>query len=779
MAKVGKRKLNSGHGTKTYTPLEDSFQLVSMLRIALGGRKIGAYIQKKGANSIKIRFGWECRGIHTTLRPDEIDTVFDALEAGLKDLPDSEELTVHLGSFTDDQERQEQLASLLKVAPNNELQYLVMAERARVQELTKKGIRKPKFLRLYATYTVEPDTQGSADLIEKWLVRIEKYWKSFIGELQGTEYVRYERLFYSAFTDGYEFWNHLLSNKMGLDIRSLTDEELWLHLWQRFNDSPPRQIPQLLILDDDGLREEVYTEVHPTTLLMESATAVPFADRQWVYLKNKYIGMLTFVDKPGGWSCKEAQMRYLWEVIAQEKVFDTEVFCQLTRANEAIVKTNMQRLTKQANTASKLAQDSNSIDVMSMINIKKSVAAQEELYEGAIPIHTAVAFLVYRRSRAQLDEACRYLTSLFLRPAWVLRETEYAWRIWLQTFPIIWERLLTHPFNRRQVYLSGEVPGLMPLVRTCSWDKSGFELISEEGGTPIFLDLCKNHRNIGLFGTTRSGKSVLASGMLTQVLAYGLPVVAMDYPKPDGSSTFSDYTDFLGDDGGYFDVGKESSNLFELPDLKSLDPQLQRERFEDYQEFLASALMTMVVGRVGSTQPQTKVFNDTIRSILALALDAFFGDIQIRDRYAQAYINGFGSTQWQSMPTLNDFFSYCSIERLRLSSISGDVKAALEQIKLRLRFWLSSRVGKSISSPSTFRSNARMLVFALRNLSSDEDAAILALSAYSAALRRALSSPASIFFIDEAPILFEFESIAALIGRLCANGAKSGIRVIL
>jgi hypothetical protein len=70
-------------------------------------------------------------------------------------------------------------------------------------------------------------------------------------------------------------------------------------------------------------------------------------------------------------------------------------------------------------------------------------------------------------------------------------------------------------------------------------------------------------------------------------------------------------------------------------------------------------------------------------------------------------------------------------------------------------------------------------VFALRNLANEEDAAVLALSAYSAALRRALEAPASLFFIHEAPILFEFDEIGALIGRLCANGAKAGIRVII
>ncbi len=47
------------------------------------------------------------------------------------------------------------------------------------------------------------------------------------------------------------------------------------------------------------------------------------------------------------------------------------------------------------------------------------------------------------------------------------------------------------------------------------------------------------------------------------------------------------------------------------------------------------------------------------------------------------------------------------------------------------------------------------------------------------ALRRSLAAPASIFFIDEAPILFQFESIAALVAKLYANGAKSGIRAIL
>ena len=144
--------------------------------------------------------------------------------------------------------------------------------------------------------------------------------------------------------------------------------------------------------------------------------------------------------------------------------------------------------------------------------------------------------------------------------------------------------------------------------------------------------------------------------------------------------------------------------------------------------------------------------------------------------------SGVGTSEWNDIPTLQDFYNFCSPGYIKLDSIannSKDILDALDQIRLRIKFWLNSRVGQSVAKPSSFRTDARLLVFALRSLGSETDAAILALSAYAAALRRALSSKASIFFLDEAPILFSFESIAELIGRLCANGAKAGIRVIL
>lgn len=784
--KIGKQSVGIAGQVNRLTPFEDALNLATMLRVAIDGRDIGAYILAKGSQRDRFCFvfGFDCKGIHTTLRSEQIDTICNNIEAGLKDLPGEERVTFHLGSFSSDTKRQHELTSLINNTASPSIQYLLTSERARIQQLARAGIRKPKFLRIYVTYTVEADAKGADDWIEKLLAKAESWWHEFKGETAERGNQRLETIISNAYTEGFRRWEQILSNKWGLDIRALTATELWQEVWGRFNKTEPIEIPQLLVFDENGLQEKISSDlsscklllenIHSTTLLMESN--VPVADREWVNLKNRYVGVMTFLEKPGGWQNKTSQLRYLWELIARDAIVDTEIFCQLTAANPAIVKTTLQRVLKQSNMTTKVAQEKgNTIDVVAQLKLRKSVAAQEQIYEGALPINTGTAILVHRQSLDKLDEACRYIENCFQRPAQVIRETEYAWKIWLQTLPIVWEVLLAKPFNRRQMYLTNEVWGLIPLVTSRAGDKKGFELIADEGGTPIHLDLFNQHKNLGLFATTRAGKSVLVSGILTQALAHNMPVVALDFPKPDGTSTFTDYTAFVGEKGAYFDISKESNNLFEQPDLRSLSPEEQRERLQDYVAFLESALMTMVLGSSSGNQLLTQ----TVRSVVNLALNAFFADEGIQKRYEAAIEQGFGTEAWQKTPTLRDFINFCSREQLNLYSAGDRIDDALEIINLRLRFWLESRVGQAVSAPSSFPTDAQLLVFALRNLSDSEDAALLSLSAYSAALRRALSSPASIFFIDEAPILFEFDQISDLVGRLCANGAKAGVRVIL
>ena len=211
-SKIGKRIVENGEQKVRLTPLEDAFALVTMLQINLQGRSVGAYLLRKGIDNYIIQFGFECTGIHSTLRTEQIDPVFNAIESGLKDLPSGERLTIRLSSFTNDTTRQQQLKNLSDTAPNIELQFLLMGERCRIQQLTEKGVRKPKTLRLYCTYTIETNSTGTTDAIEKILSKVERSWKSFTGEINELQFIAIEQLIHTSFTDGFSLWEQLMSN---------------------------------------------------------------------------------------------------------------------------------------------------------------------------------------------------------------------------------------------------------------------------------------------------------------------------------------------------------------------------------------------------------------------------------------------------------------------------------------------------------------------------------------------------------------------------------------
>ncbi len=58
----------------------------------------------------------------------------------------------------------------------------------------------------------------------------------------------------------------------------------------------------------------------------------------------------------------------------------------------------MQRVLKQSNVTALRANEKKTIDVAAQIKTQRSVNAQEQLYEGAMPLHAAVTILVHRPS---------------------------------------------------------------------------------------------------------------------------------------------------------------------------------------------------------------------------------------------------------------------------------------------------------------------------------------------------------------------------------------------
>jgi hypothetical protein len=79
--------------------------------------------------------------------------------------------------------------------------------------------------------------------------------------------------------------------------------------------------------------------------------------------------------------------------------------------------------------------------------------------------------------------------------------------------------MLASPFDRRLVYLTGKAPGFMLLVQQILIDKQRIELVSDEGGIPLHLDLYK------VFG---SGKANITSNRTLKQAIRSVLVPALD-----------------------------------------------------------------------------------------------------------------------------------------------------------------------------------------------------------------------------------------------------------
>ncbi|WP_416671437.1 hypothetical protein [Egbenema bharatensis] len=766
-------KPRTGQQCYHFKPFEDETHLECICKLNIRGRNIGAYLLKRG-QQFSFVFGFKAPGIHTLFSREQAEATLNQIEAGLKGFRPGDRLRIHFRSFADDGERQQELEQLVNATDCLETQFLLLAQQRSTRSLTESSERQMKQLYLFATYTIEPGKEMSSDHLERVLAWMIAQYEALKGMKERKEHEQYQQMLKHAFSYGYFHWEQLINSRMGLQASAMTAEELWGYLWQQFNTHSPPPLPQCLVLQENQgklcLEEEIRDDGHAVSVLLrgeQGRPAHPKADRQWVRVRSQFVGALALESKPTGFASPEHQLYYLWQALAN--VPDCEVVCELAAADRMMTRITLQRLTRQNITATYRATEFKNVDVASQVRAKRGIEAQEKIFEGAMPIWVSVLALVHRTDPESLNESCQKISHAFPQGEFI-RETEVAWLLWLKSLPIVEGWLLGD--NRKQLYLTNEAPALMPLACSRAVDTQGLELITRQGNMPLLIDFVHKHRGILIFGETRSGKSVLASDIFVWAIAHGMNVISLDYPKPDGTTTYTDLVKFFGEQGAYFDIGSERNNLFQIPDLRHLPLQQQEERLEDYKEFLVKALNTMVMG----TQTEGQL-GKRVHTMLWQALAVFFADSQIQKRYQVAFEHGLGSKAWRKMPTLMDFVE--TVRGLDLGVDSELAREATATILLELQGWLTSRVGKAISQPSTIRADARFTVFALRNVGDNIEAAVLALSAQSMAFRKALEVTDSLLAIDESPILFKYNGIAQIIGQVCANGAKAGIRPLI
>ena len=435
--------------------------------------------------------------------------------------------------------------------------------------------------------------------------------------------------------------------------------------------------------------------------------------------------------------------------------------------------------------ASQAKQEKEETDELNKVNlgvnqkIKKAMEAGESLYDGSVPFKTAVIIAIHRNSPKELDRAYEFLKSKFRSPLVLAKENVYPFDLWCQTFPICWEKLLSE-YSRTNSYKNTEVLGILPLVKPHSSDHQGLEFLTMEGGIPVYLDLWTIQRHLMIMAMSRAGKGVLLAWIINNDLARGIPVSIIDFPKKDGTGTFSDYAHLIGSIATYFNPAREKLNIMGIPDLSRFndDKQKQNERMDDFKLGVIEILEVMVCG----CNPRPYIDVTTVQSLLTIAVEYFYSPIEnekIFRRFVKALKEGIGSKAWDNTPTLHDFIDILGFERLGINDPSAEQIKAMKFIIMRLEFWLSTKMGKALSAPSTIDSKALLTVYALTAIKDEDEASVMTIAINQEAERKSMSYEQSSMYIDEISELVKLKAIAKMTARKCATALKSGIRITI
>jgi len=782
---------NQFGGNSRFMPFQNETDICCLVEINKDGRQASAILLNQGSN-YQLVFAFRTQGFHDLLLNSEVSGFAASLEEGMRELPRGEKITFCTGCYSDETSRCQELEELANTTDLKAVSVLTRNEQRRIQQLTYQGTRQNWEQIAFCTWTINGDTPTSTDFLGKAINGVKSVVDQLLGTLTGNTRIYkeqfYTKLLLSAFEEGFLRWEILLNTKIGLDINPLNTVEVWQWLWNRLNPGQAPSIPQVIRLEETAtgyhLNEIKTTEKHICTVLIEgiqgrSSCPEHRRSNNRVYLtgKGKECGVLTMYDSPMGWTNTRQQLKWMWQIMSSTSVHDTEAWVEISVGNPLLIQDNLARQAKGAKTASiRAVTKGQGRDIGAEIKQEESFDAQHRLYKGAIPLNTAVAFLVYRNTAEELNQACNALSNSF-GTAKVIRERNIAWEIWLQCLPITFKWLLHSGswLSERRLTLDTEtIAGILPLTVPRDIDQKGVELLTERGGKPIFIDLFYNQISRALImGESGSGKSVLGWRFATEALANNIPVVGMDISS-GGNSTFKTAIELLGDQGAYYDISEGSSNLLEPPDLRKF-PKAERERrMESWKEFIRKALVAIAMGKIHNPHLAQRV-----DSILLRMLDFYLKDPEIVARYNQAFENGWQSSQWQQMPTFQDLLRFCSKERLNLKSFEDLDKLAMNQILSQGNALLTSRLGKAIGRPSTFSPEPAVKFFALSGLSNEQDAYLMAINAHTACIRNALSHPKSLFLGDELSVLLKKDGFASVVGELCATGRKDGIAVVL
>jgi hypothetical protein len=773
--------------------VEANYRFLTYLDFELDGYKVGAHLLQR-KQELMLIYMWEAQGHDPSMTAEQSETLHHNINQALINKPQGVDIKIYDDVVCSDAEYQRQQQELLDQSERNDVEkILITSRRKRAHDSASKGLMLSKSIKILAKHRIPlgAKTSFKRTAIEKFLAWISL---AFGGTPEVSPLV-WEKTLKVSFREAFLSMHSVLTSNtgFGLNVHPMNFLEIAAFDWSQLHAGPPpTDVNCYMILDEDGLRLPVInSHISPLAAIYSAEkgyAAEPTSDRSVLYFpaKDKYAGFVRvgrLRSYPTYSKSEElGQMLYLWKIQTRNgKPFkDCRFIVELTCDESGFEIHSMDGIIQQTQHRQSRAIRNNTINVPAQLEQEAALEARVAAQNNNAFYWCSLGVWLYRDSIEELDAD---LSDLVRRIAVdnVERVIDCCDDYWLQSMPFEWEAFLTKPHHYRQKYLSQQVIGQIPLINPRGINDRGILYITRELNSSIYIDYAKKLNHTLFIATTGSGKSVnLLEMMLENLFALNL-VVAFDFPRPDGGSTYKDTVEELrqlGFKAAYYDVRRQIKNLVELPYI----PEYLDERSQRQADVIDGHIRLMQVLILGTKpKPETE---QIVTTWLTRAYNAFHQQPEISARYATATAAGWGNPGYDQMPILEDFVNFAAKWFTRQlhddeEIVTSLTREAIDLIITQLRGQLETPLGRSLNGASTFDPNVDFLVVALTNVSENAASLVYALSGLNALVQKAVTSLRSFCVVDEGTILFNFPAFARYIATFPPNGRKWGLNFVL
>ena len=136
---------------------EDHCDLVSLVRYALDGQDMGAFLletKSLGVSDYCFNYGFKIE-TKNLIRPEGAAHRFlQQWEAGIRKLSPKQKMRIYFSSFSEDYDAQAELSKLSKTDCSMESKFFIEAEKKNIRKLTETGSRQKKEILVFASYRI-------------------------------------------------------------------------------------------------------------------------------------------------------------------------------------------------------------------------------------------------------------------------------------------------------------------------------------------------------------------------------------------------------------------------------------------------------------------------------------------------------------------------------------------------------------------------------------------------------------------------------------------------